>query len=318
MTGPGRDRSPSTVVVTGASGFAGRHLLDSLAAAGATVHAWRPTAGPLGAAATHIVDLLDKATIRRALRAASPDLVFHLAGLTDVAGSWMHAADTLEVNVRGTLNLFEAILEAGIRPRIVISGSATVYAPSPAALDERAPIAPQSPYALSKLAQERLALKFVDRYDLTISLARAFNHTGPGQSPAFAVSSFARQIARIEAGQCAPVIEVGNLDARRDLSDVRDVVRAYVGIGEAGSVGRPYNVCTGVAVRMSDVLSRLLTLARVRAEIRADPARSRPSDAPVVLGSHERLSRELGWQPAIPLEQTLSDLLESWRLATTA
>jgi len=318
MTGPGRDRSPGTVVVTGASGFAGFHLLDALAAAGATVHAWRRTAGPLRAAATHIVDLLDKATVRRALQAASPDLVFHLAGMTDVAGSWTHAADTLEVNVRGTLNLFEAILEAGIRPRIVISGSATVYAPSPAALDESASIGPRSPYALSKLAQERLALRFVDRYGMAISLARTFNHTGPGQSPAFAASSFARQIARIEAGRSAPVIEVGNLGARRDLSDVRDVVRAYVRIAEAGSVGRPYNVCAGVAVTMSDVLSRLLTLARVRPEVRADPARSRPSDAPVVLGSHERLSRELGWHPAIPLEQTLSDLLESWRLATTA
>jgi GDP-4-dehydro-6-deoxy-D-mannose reductase len=190
-----------------------------------------------------------------------------------------------------------------------------VYRPANGPLAEDHPLVPVSPYGLSKLAQELLGLHALSAR-LRISIARAFNHFGPRQDPSFAASGFARQIAEIEAGRRAPEIVVGNLDARRDLTDVRDTVRAYRAVLERGRPGRIYNVCSGRALAIGDVLEMLLSRARVSIRVRVDPARFRPNDVPVLLGDPGRLRDELGWTPTVTLEQTLDELLDYWRAQT--
>ena len=194
----------------------------------------------------------------------------------------------------------------------MIPGSAMVYAAADRALTEDDPLVPRSPYALSKLAQEMEGVR-ANRDGLHVTIARAFNHMGPRQDPFFAASGFARRIADIEAGRWEPEIAVGNLDARRDLTDVRDTIRAYRLILERGTPGRPYNVCSGRAITIRELLDLLLARARVPIRVRVDPARLRPNDVPLLLGDPTRIQAELGWQPEIPLDRTLDDLLDDWR-----
>jgi GDP-4-dehydro-6-deoxy-D-mannose reductase len=192
---------------------------------------------------------------------------------------------------------------------VVVTGSALIYRQRAEAISEDDEIAPNNAYGVSKLAQEMTAMAS----GLAVVMARPFNHAGPRQTPAFATSAFAQQIVRIERGLAEPVLRVGNLDARRDITDVRDTVRAYEALAERGVPLRPYNVCSGRAYRMRDLLDLLLSLARVRVRIDVDPARLRPSDTPLVLGSHARLTAETGWRPEIPIERTMADLLDYWR-----
>jgi GDP-4-dehydro-6-deoxy-D-mannose reductase len=196
--------------------------------------------------------------------------------------------------------------------RVLIPGSAMVYAASSEPIAEDHPLLPASPYALSKLAQELAGRD--NPGGPQVSIARAFNHFGPRQDPWFVASGFARRIADIEVGRWEPVMAVGNLDARRDLTDVRDTVSAYRQILERGVPGSIYNVCSGRAIAIRELLDMLLARARVPIEIKPDPARYRPNDQPIILGDPSRIRRELGWTPKIPLEQTLDDLLESWRV----
>jgi GDP-4-dehydro-6-deoxy-D-mannose reductase len=187
-----------------------------------------------------------------------------------------------------------------------------VYQPAERPLTEDAPRLPANPYGLSKLAQEQLALRAIDD-GLDVRVGRAFNHIGPGQDPAFAAAGFAKQIAEIEAARRPPEIVVGNLDARREATDVRDTVRAYRAIVERGRPGRQYNVSSGRAYAIGEILERLLAKARVKVQVRVDPARLRPNDVPVLVGDPSRIRDELGWSPQIPLERTLTDVLEYWR-----
>jgi GDP-4-dehydro-6-deoxy-D-mannose reductase len=223
--------------------------------------------------------------------------------------AWRDPARALQINAIGTHNLLAAVREAALDCRVLVTGSARVYKPQLAPLTESSPIGTPTPYAVSKLAQELIATES----GVPVLLARPFNHAGPGQSPAFATSAFAQQIAEIEAGRRDPVLHVGNLDAQRDITDVRDTVRAYEALVARGRVGRPYNVCSGQAHSMGALLDILLSRARVRVRIQVDPDRLRPSDNPLVLGSHARLTEDTGWRPEIPIERTLEDLLESWR-----
>jgi GDP-4-dehydro-6-deoxy-D-mannose reductase len=238
--------------------------------------------------------------------------VYHCAGAAHVGMSWGDAARTLAINVRGTHNLLEGLRRAGLAAKVVIPGSAMVYAAADRALTEDDPLVPRSPYALSKLAQELEGVR-ANLDGLHVTIARAFNHMGPRQDPFFAASGFARRIADIEAGRWEPEIAVGNLDARRDLTDVRDTIRAYRLILERGTPGRPYNVCSGRAITIRELLDRLLARARVPIRVRVDPARLRPNDVPLLLGDPGRIQTELGWQPEIPLDRTLDDLLDDWR-----
>jgi GDP-4-dehydro-6-deoxy-D-mannose reductase len=305
----------STIVVTGAAGFAGSHLLDLLAGTDADVVAWhRPGGSPphgTSAARWEAVDLLDRAQVQAAVARTRPSAVYHCAGAAHVGRAWDSIEPTFATNVRGTHHVLQAIEQAGISARVLVPSSALVYASAEEPLDEDHAIMPSSPYALSKLAQEMLAMKAYNGPAVTI--ARPFNHFGPRQDPYFVASGFARRIADIERGRWAPEISVGNLEARRDLTDVRDTVRAYQLILERGQPGRPYNVCSGRAISIRELLERMIARARVPVEVKVDPERYRPNDTPLVLGNPSRLRDELGWTAEIPIERTLDDLLEYWR-----
>ncbi len=306
------------VLVTGAAGFAGGHLLDALGAAGTpAVACYRPDQPPTYRSGRHVTwraaDVLDRDAMRAIVREAAPGVVVHLAGATHVGRSWDDIATTLATNVVGTHAVLEAVRREAPEARVVVTGSATVYRGGPEPLDERAPVEPASPYGLSKLAQERLALRAAHDDGLAVVVARPFNHIGPRQSPSFFSSGFAQQIAAIEAREAPPVLRVGNLDAQRDLTDVRDTVLAYLALARHGRPGEVYNVCSGRAYAVREILDRLLALARVGVSVELDPERLRPSDTPVLVGDPARIRHDTGWVPAIPLDRTLADILDDWR-----
>ena len=290
-------------LVTGARGFAGGHLVDLLRAQGETVVGW----------GREDVDLLDAPAVRRAIADLRPTVVYHCAGISHVGDSFKSVRDTLAANVLGAHHLLDALRRAGVKARVLIAGSSLVYRQSDRPLKETDATGPATPYAVSKFAQELLGQRAIleDRQDVLFS--RAFNHTGPRQSASFSASSFARQIALIEKGLASPEIAVGNLEAARDLHDVRDTVRAYTTIIERGVPGRIYNVCAGRAFQIKSVLDSLLGMSRVRVTVRIDPERYRRNDNPILAGDRSRIEHELGWKPEIPLERTLADLLDYWR-----
>jgi GDP-4-dehydro-6-deoxy-D-mannose reductase len=306
-------RSP--VLITGATGFAGSHLVELLAGTNGLV-GWRrssPRPEIAGLAEWTVIDLLDRDSVRDAIATLRPATVFHLAGSPQVAESWRDSTKPLEGNVLATAHLFDAIRLANVSCRVLVTGSATVYAPSEGPLKESDPLAPTNPYALSKLAQEQLALRACADDGLEIVMVRAFNHTGPRQSPSFVAPSMARQIALIERGQIEPVMRVGNLESRRDFSDVRDVVRAYVSLMESGKAGEIYNVGSGNGRRIRSLLDALRSRARVEIRVEADPERLRPIETSAVIADTHRLREQTGWHPEISFESMLDHLLEYWR-----
>jgi GDP-4-dehydro-6-deoxy-D-mannose reductase len=313
------ERGP--IVVTGANGFVGRHLTQALQARGETnLIAWHrqpPATSHASTLCVRAVDVLDREGVRRAIADDRPAQVFHLAGAPHVGDSWRNSLPTLQVNVLGTHHLLEAVRLEHPACRVLVVTSAMIYKPGPDALDEEAPLVPSNPYGLSKLAQDQLARLTAAQDGLDVVVARPFNHVGPGQDPSFAIASFCRQIAMIEAGLMPPDIRVGNLDARRDLTDVRDVVNAYVRIMSDAESGAAFNVCSGRAHRIGDLLDTLRGLATVPITTSTDPDRMRPSDIPLLLGSADRLRQTLGWSPTIPIETTLADTLASWRAEVT-
>jgi GDP-4-dehydro-6-deoxy-D-mannose reductase len=320
---PGGLTVDQTILVTGAAGFAGSHLLDLLERGPVPVVAWRRPgeALPVGRTGTELrwmsVELLDRDVVAAAIADVRPTAVYHCAGAAHVGQSWDRTYDTLAVNVLATYHLLAALRFNSPSARVLIPGSALVYRPSSAAIDEDGAIGPASPYGLSKLAQELVGLRMAREDGLPVVVTRSFNHLGPRQHPSFFAASFARQIARIEAGLAEPVMRVGNLEARRDFTDVRDTVRAYHALIERGRPGEVYNVCSGRAYRISEILDLLFALTRVPISVAVDPALFRPNDTPIVLGSFRRLHDELGWAPEIPIERTMEDLLRFWREATT-
>lgn len=307
------------VLVTGAAGFVGSWLVRDLLADGHSVVAasqdGRPglhsaPGAPPGAPDAHWLplDVTSQASVAAAVNAARPEAVFHLAGQASVGDSFSDPLGTWDVNATGTLRLASA-LPAGTR--LLLAGSAEAYGAVPEAeqpIREDRPLRPANPYAASKAAAEMAALQAACR-GVEVVVARAFNHTGPGQDVRFALPSFARQVAMIRAGRAEPLLHVGNLSARRDLLDVRDVVRAYLRLVQSGEPGGVYNVCSGTAHTMAQALDELIELSGTRARVEVDPARVRAVDVPLLLGDNARL-RALGWAPAIPLRQTLGDLLE--------
>ena len=310
-----------TVLVTGAAGFAGSHLLDLVGAEDVRVVALRkPGIGAETQARYPQIDwmeveLLDRDAVRRTIGEFAPAMVYHLAGSPHIGQSWKAATETLSVNVLATHHLLDALRREGLRSRVVIPSSAYVYGPADRALTEDDPIASTSPYAISKIATEMAAARASARDGIPVVIARSFNHIGPRQAPSFFASGVARQIANIEARRLDPVIKVGNLDARRDFTDVRDTVRAYRALVDRGAAGTAYNVCSGVAHRVRDLLDGLIALARVPVSVETDPDRLRPNDRDLLLGDPARIRRDTGWSPVVPLSQTLGDLLDFWRTA---
>ncbi len=310
---------PGAALVTGASGFAGSHLVDLLAAEGAELIAWSRRGGPPptanGTARWRAVDLVDPADVDAAVAECRPLVVYHCAGNARSSGSPADAGATLEVNVRGTRHLLLALRRHSPAARVIVTGSALVYEPTGAALEESSPVGPRGPYGVSKLAQEMVALRAAALDGLDVLVARSFNHIGPRQSPDFVAASVARQIALVERGDAEPRLLVGNLEASRDLSDVRDTVRAYRLLADRGSAGEVYNVCRGEAVRIRSLVDALVARARTHIEIVVDPSRLRPSDVPMLVGSNRKIAAATGWRPVISLDQSLDDLLGYWRAA---
>ncbi len=309
----------TTVLVTGAAGFAGSHLLDLLAARdcrviglrrpdiGAEVQARYPQVEWLE------VELLDREAVGHTIAGLAPDVVYHLAGAAHLGQSWGTSADTLAINVMATHHVFEGIRVARLPTRVIIPSTAYVYRAADHALGEDDPLEPASPYAISKIATELAARRATAHDGIPVVVARSFNHLGPRQDASFFGSAVARQIAQIEAGLLDPVIRVGNLDARRDFTDVRDTVRAYVALAERGKPGRIYNVCSGQARVVRELLDGLTALSRVPVTVQQDPDRFRPNDMPLLLGDRSRITSEVGWKPEIPFGQTLQDLVDYWR-----
>jgi GDP-4-dehydro-6-deoxy-D-mannose reductase len=304
-----------SILVTGAAGFAGRHLLARLVGSADVVGWHRPdsAAAAMAGVRWRAVELLDRESVRVALGADRPEAIYHLAGIAHVGDSWAYAEETLAGNVIATAHLFQGLRELGWRPRVLITGSATIYKASDTPLTEDSALAPNTPYGTSKLAQEMLALAAWREDGLPAIVTRSFNHIGAGQSPAFAAASFARQLATIEAGLAPPVINVGNLTAARDVTDVRDTVRAYEALMAQGRPGVAYNVCSGRAVSMQAILDGLRARIQTPVEVAEDPERMRPVDTPVIVGSHHRLTRDTSWTPGIGLDDTLDALIDYWR-----
>lgn len=308
-----------TVLVTGAAGFAGSYVVQALAGSAEVVgwtHKSQPSDELTPLATWQRVDLRNVADVREAVARVRPSAVIHCAGAPNVAQSWRDTVTPLAMNILATHHLFDALRRVGAPCRVVVPGSATVYASSSSALTEDSPTGPTNPYAVSKLAQEELAIRAAREDGVEVVVTRSFNHTGPRQSAGFAAPNMARQIALIETGSVEPVIKVGNLDAQRDFTDVRDVARAYVALLHDGAPSSIYNVCSGVARVMRSVLDALAARSRVEVRIEQDPALMRPVDTPCVLGDSTKLRRETGWRPEIPFERTLDDLLDYWRGAT--
>jgi GDP-4-dehydro-6-deoxy-D-mannose reductase len=308
---------PGPTLVTGAAGFAGGHLIDRLAPQGNIVAVYHSQSGQpdrhIDGCVWQPMDVQDRGSVEVAITAVRPDRIYHLAGAPHPGESWLQSVHHLRLHVLGTHYLLDAVRRFVPRCRVLVVTSAQIYRTSPEALDEEAPLQPANPYGLSKLAEDQLALDAARQDDLDVVIARPFNHAGPRQAATFSLPSFARQIARIELGTAPPELQVGNLDARRDVSDVRDVVAAYERIMEAAPTARPFNVCRGEAYVMGDLLTRLAEMASVRVRTVTDPDRLRPNDQPVVLGNPARLRTELGWSPVISIDTTLQDTLDWWR-----
>ena len=307
--------------VTGAAGFAGNHLVNHLNQLGQTVYGlvlphefdpqkaypFRPLVG----------DLLDQNSLSQAIKESKAKVIYHLAGQADVGLSWRKPALTIMVNTVGTVNLLEAAIANNVETIVAVT-SAELYGPQPR---ENMPITatsqpnPWHPYAVSKLAAGDLLSIYQRRYsDMKIIEARPFNHIGPGQARGFVVPDFASQIAQMRAGQIKAKLRVGNLDAERDFTDVRDVVRAYAMLADKGHAGKMYHICSGTPIPIYTIVNILAELAEITIEVEYDPERMRPSDTPVLYGSFADIQRDTGWLPEIHLRQSLSEALIEWDL----
>lgn len=303
-------------MVTGAGGFVGRHLADHLRRRDWQVVATRHASDPVAVDDSILLDLLDADLLEATLREVRPDAIFHLAGQSDVGGSWKIAELTYRTNVIGQLQLFEALVRLEQRPRVLVVGSNEEYGlvrPEETPVVESNPLRPANPYAVSKVAQDFMGYQYFVSHGIPCVRVRPFNHVGPGQRDAFVIPAFARQIAEIEMGIREPVLRVGNLGARRDFTDVRDMVRAYELVLVRGDAGDVYNLGSGRAVSIASVLESLVALSSVRLVVEPDPTRMRPVDIPLTLCDYSKAAAATGWRPEIPLERTLRDVLDDWR-----
>ncbi|UCF08769.1 MAG: GDP-mannose 4,6-dehydratase [Thermoplasmata archaeon] len=311
-------------LITGITGFVGSHLAELLLDKGLEVYGikrWRSKTENI----EHIMpqlnlmeaDMRDGHSLLSVVKEVEPDYIFHLAAQSFVPTSWKAPADTMETNAVGTLNLLEAVRKLSIDPPVQIAGSSEEYGlvmEDEVPIKETNPLRPLSPYGVSKVAADKLGFQYHRSYGMKVVITRSFNHTGPRRGDVFVTSNFAKQIAEIEKRIREPVIEVGNLSSQRDFSDVRDIVRAYWLAATKCDYGEAYNICSGKAWVIKDVLDVLLKISDVKEiKIEEDPSRMRPSDVEVLLGDCTKIMEKTGWNPEIPFEKTMTDLRDYWR-----
>ena len=312
------------ILVTGITGFVGSHLAEYLLTKDDIeiygIVRWRSDTENIEHIRDKLVlsecDIRDATSVRNEIEKVKPDRIFHLAAQSYVVSSWHAPRETLTTNILGELNIFESVRELKINPFIQIAGSSEEYglvSVNELPVKETNLLHPLSPYAVSKVGQDLLGYQYYKSYGLNIIRTRAFNHTGPRRGEVFVCSNFAKQIAMIEKGKQKPIIYVGNLEARRDFTDVRGIVQAYWLALEKCKPGEVYNICSGRARAMKEVLDILLGLTKQKIKIKQDPKRLRPSDVPVLEGDSSKFRELTGWKPEIPFEKTLEDLLNYWR-----
>ncbi len=312
------------VLVTGVTGFAGSHLVDYMLTRNDCeifgIQRWRSPLENIEHVKDKITlvecDLRDASSTRDTLERIRPDWIFHLAAQSFVPTSWSAPTESLTTNVLGELNIFEAVRRIGLTCRIQLACSSEEYGMVHAdelPIRETNPLRPLSPYAVSKVAQDMLGYQYWMSWKVDCVRTRGFNHEGPRRGPVFVASDFAKQIADIEKGRKEPVLHVGNLEAKRDFTDVRDMVRGYWLALEKCEPGEVYNLCSGKAYSIQQVLDLLLGMTKAKIEVRQDRLRLRPSDVPVLLGDRSKFTKATGWEPTIPFEQTLRDMLDFWR-----
>ena len=310
---------PRKALVIGAAGFVGkyliRHLHDDL---GYEVAATKLLHEHLENVPAQIyeLDILDKEAIVELLFALRPDEIYHLAAQSSVSVAWRNPQLTIDVTIKGAVNLMDALRELFYKPRVLVIGSGEEYGhirPGETPIAEDTRLDPGNIYAATKACQNMIWRIYADAYDLELVMVRAFNHIGPGQAPIFVVSDFCKQVVEIEKGLREPVMYVGNLSAKRDFTDVRDVVRAYALLLKHGRKGETYNVGSGHAVEIREILDRIIACSEASVEVKTDPAKIRPVDVPVIEADITKLHAATGWQPQITLEQTIKETLADWR-----
>jgi GDP-4-dehydro-6-deoxy-D-mannose reductase len=312
------------VLITGITGFAGSHLADYCLERGGVevfgIIRWRSRTENIEHLENKIkimeCDLRDATSTRDVIEDIHPDYIFHLAAQSFVPTSWRAPTESLTTNVLGELNLFEAVRKIGLKCRIQLAGSSEEYGlvkEDEVPISEDNPLRPLSPYAVSKVAQDLLGYQYFMSYKMDVVRTRSFNHTGPRRPPVFVCSDFAKQVVDIEKGLKEPVIHVGNLDAKRDFTDVRDTVKAYFLALEKGKSGEVYNICSEKTWKIRDVLDMLIAKSTKEIKVELDKSRLRPSDVPLLLGDCTRFRNDTGWKPEIPFDQTLEDILDFWR-----
>ncbi|NNJ13264.1 GDP-mannose 4,6-dehydratase [Chloroflexales bacterium ZM16-3] len=312
------------VFITGVTGPVGSFLADHLLTIpGLEIHVfkrWRSDARPiehlLGRVTVHEGDIEDAFAVDVAVRAAAPDRVFHLAAQSYPSASWQAPVLTMRANVEGTLNLLEALRRHAPAARVHIAGTSAEYGfvrPDEVPIGEGHPLRPGSPYGVSKVAAELTGLQYHDNFGMHVLVTRSFNHVGPRQGDRCSIQTFCRQMAEIEAGRQPPALMVGNLEPRRDFTHTRDVARALWLLIERGAPGEVYNLCSGRATRIGDIVQMVVERGRVPVEVRQDPARLRPSDEPILQGDNRKLREATGWEPTIGMEEIVEELLEYWR-----
>lgn len=310
-------------LITGITGFVGSYLAEKLVEIGKYEVSGTHMSDDLTNVSSvkdkldlHKVDLQNKQAVDDLINTIAPDVVFHLAALTSPAQSFDDPVGFITNNIIIEVNLFEAVKKAGISPKILIASSAEIYGavkPEDVPINERVPFNPVNPYAVSKVAQDRLGYQYSVSAKMNIVIARPYNHVGPRQAPIFVVSEFAKKIADIEKGKGEALIKVGNLSAKRDFTDVRDVVRAYMDLIEKGEKGEAYNIGSGRSIKIEDILNKLLSFSEKTIKVEVDPAKLRPIDVPELVCDSSKIHEATGWQPEIDIDTTLKETLEYWR-----
>ncbi len=303
-------------LITGVNGFVGEYLTACLVSKGFDVFGTDIVEKDIDGLSGFVkADLLDEKSVCDLVAQVKPDHVYHLAGQSNVGLSWTRPALTFRVNVAGAVNMMDAVRQAAPEAKMLIIGSADQYGtvtPDMCPLKEDMPVNPQSPYALSKAMQEQSARFYIKHFGLKIIMVRAFNHIGPGQRTGFVVPDFASRIARIEHGMLDR-LEVGNLSAERDFSDVRDIVRGYCLLMEKGKIGEVYNIGSGRHHRISDILNLMLSFSKANIRVEEDASKRRPSDAPLIYGDCSKIKNDVGYEPEYRLEDTVLEVLNDWR-----